>query len=199
MQLKVFLTLFAAAASAALLDDVPEAPRKLTLMALRSGAVFHPGIISASQNKLWLSLPADKLDAECQDGQQHTAATVYIQDGKLVLYGTGKADEGKEVPVQQFVVDRSGNGQGELNYYTQPADAPPPTGDLEVVGWEIDTSENLTFKGNNLIACPAADGSWAVWVNADVQNPGGNEGCLGFVTRVEGNYVPVGCEYSGHP
>lgn len=107
MQLKVLLTLLATAASAALLEDVPEAPRKFTLMALRSGAMFHPGIISASQNKLWLSAPADKLDAKCQDGLPHTAAIFYIQDGKLVLYGTGKADEGKEVPVQQFLVDRS--------------------------------------------------------------------------------------------
>lgn len=88
-------------------------------------------------------------------------------------------------------------GQGVLNYYTQPANTPQPTDPLETVGWEIDTSENLTFKGKNLIACPADDGSWSVWVNADVQNPGGNKDCLGFVTRVEGNYVPVGCEYSG--
>lgn len=72
-----------------------------------------------------------------------------------------------------------------------------PGGRLELKGWALDKDDNLTFNGSGLLACPnTADGSWYVWVNAGVDKPAGQEGCLGFVARTITINEPVQCTYS---
>ena len=101
----VLLSLFAVAASAAPTNGSCTAPtRKFGIMALRSASPIHFAEASASQNKLVLSLPEAKLDAQCADGKARRDAIFYIKDGGLYLYG----EKGKE---QQFFVDRSGMGK----------------------------------------------------------------------------------------
>jgi hypothetical protein len=100
----VILSLFAAAASAAPTGGSCPAPtRKFGIMALRSASPIHFAQVSASQNKLILNLPENKLDAQCTDGKARRDAVFYIQGGELYLYGKDK--------VQQFFTDRSGMGK----------------------------------------------------------------------------------------
>lgn len=105
MQLTTLISLFAAAASAAPASGSCSTPtRKFGIMALRSASPIHFAKVGASQNKLALHLPEDKLDAQCADGNARTDAIFYIQDSELYLYGT-------KDNVQQFLVDRSGMGK----------------------------------------------------------------------------------------
>lgn len=95
------VALFAAAASAAPASG--SCSRKFGIMALRSASPIHFAEASASQNKLILNQPEDKLDAKCADGKARKDAIFYIQDGELYLYGNNDK-------VQSFFVDRSGMG-----------------------------------------------------------------------------------------
>lgn len=102
----VILSLLAAAASAAPTNGAacPAPTRKFGIMALRSASEIHFARVGASQSKLVLNLPENKLDAQCEDGKARADAIFYIQDGELYLYGT-------KDKVQQFLVDRSGMGK----------------------------------------------------------------------------------------
>ncbi|KAK4194919.1 hypothetical protein QBC40DRAFT_26311 [Triangularia verruculosa] len=185
----VVLSLFAAAASA---GCVPRdtAPRKFGIMSLRSASPVHFGTAGASKNKLVLNLPEDQLDAECTDGVARRDAVFYIKDGELYLYGP---EDGK---VQSFFTDRSGMGQGVLQYYNKGEQGLGRN--FEVKGWALDENDNLTFNGSGLIACPSEDGPWYVWVSAGVNKPAGQEGCLGFSARTIDTVEPVQCTYSSY-
>src|SRR5690349_5419512 len=66
----VLLSLFAVAASAAPTNGSCTAPtRKFGIMALRSASPIHFATAGATQNKLVLNIPEDKLDAQCADGK----------------------------------------------------------------------------------------------------------------------------------
>jgi hypothetical protein len=214
MQLKtVILSLFAAAASAAPTGGSCPAPvRKFGIMALRSASPIHFATTGASQNKLVLNLPDNKLDAQCADGNARRDAIFYIKDEELYLYGNND-------PVQQILVDRSGMGkhsptvfsslllfklltrhfpgQGVLQYFNK--GTTNPGGHLELKGWAVDANDNLTFNNNTLLACPSTtDSSWYVWVNVGIAKPAGQEGCLGFSARTVTKSDPVKCTYSTH-
>ncbi len=103
------LSLFAAAASAAPAGASCPAPaRKFGIMALRSASPIHFAEVGATQSKLVLHLPENKLDAQCTDGKARADAIFYIKDGELLLYG------GKD-KVQGIFVDRSGMGEDAQN------------------------------------------------------------------------------------
>ncbi|KAL2015575.1 hypothetical protein VTK56DRAFT_5208 [Thermocarpiscus australiensis] len=186
----VLLALFAAAASAAPTggsSPTPGSERKFGIMALRSGSPIHFAPVSAAQNKLGLLFPDNKLDAQCSDGKARADAIFYIRDGELYLY----VNEGQ---AQQIYVDRSGMGQGVLGYFDKGETSPPSKGEL--TGWAVDESDNLTFDGTALQACPStADNSWYVWL-AGVEKPAGQEGCVGFTSRTVTETDPVPCTYS---
>ncbi|KAL2173912.1 uncharacterized protein P884DRAFT_302998 [Thermothelomyces heterothallicus CBS 202.75] len=181
------LSLFAAASWAA----PTSSPRKFSVMALRSASPIHFATISATKNQLVLNLPGDKVDSQCADGETHTAATLYINDGELFLYGP-------DDQVQQFLVDRSGMGQGVVQYFNR-TENNLPGGRLELKGWAVDENDNLNFDGNSLLACPSqTDSTWTVWLALGIDRPGGNEGCLGFTARTLTSQDPVPCAYSSH-
>jgi hypothetical protein len=109
MQLSaILLSVFAAAASAAPTTgkSCPAPARKFGIMALRSASPIHFAQVSASQNKLVLNQPEDKLDAQCADGKARRDAVFYIKDSELYLYGNDDT-------VQQILVDRSGMGRAQ--------------------------------------------------------------------------------------
>ncbi|KAK3897241.1 hypothetical protein C8A05DRAFT_39214 [Staphylotrichum tortipilum] len=184
----VLLSLFAAAATAAPAGASCPAPvRKFGIMSLRSASPVHFGQVSATQNKMVLNLPENKRDAVCTDGKTHENAVFYIRDGELFLYGKEKT--------QEFFTDRSGMGQGVLQYFNK-----GETGlgnRFEVKGWAVDENDNLTFNGAGLLACPSkTDGSWYIWVSVGNDKPAGQEGCLGFSARTITIDKPVKCTYS---
>ncbi|KAK4188576.1 hypothetical protein QBC35DRAFT_432460 [Podospora australis] len=165
--------------------------RKFNIMSLRSASPIHFGQAGATQNKLVLNLPEDKADAQCTNGETRRDATFYIKDGELFLYG------GKD-KVQQFFVDRSGMGQGVMQYFTKGEGGIPRNG--ETKGWAVDENDNLSFNGAGLLACPSANNTapWYVWVSAGINQPAGQQGCLGFSARTLTAATPVQCTYSNY-
>lgn len=190
------ISLFAAAAAAAPTTDGASCaapPRRFGIMSLRSASPIHFGQISASETKMALGLPESELNAQCTDGVARRDATFYIKDGELFLY-TPKDT------VQKFFTDRSGMGQGVLQYVTYAkGETWTPGARFETKGWAVDENDNLTFNGNSLQACPwdptAANTKWYIWLSG-VTKPAGQEGCLGFVARTITIDQPVQCTYS---
>lgn len=67
----------------------------------------------------------------------------------------------------------------------------------ELKGWSMDANKNLVFKGEGFVACPhSIDGSWSLWLDVGLDQPGGNKGCLGFTARTLENKKPVSCRYT---
>ncbi|KAI1800233.1 cell wall protein PhiA [Daldinia bambusicola] len=155
-----------------------------SLMALRSASDVHFTSFEAAKNSIFLKLPSQ--NASCDAGPADYA-TFYLQDGGLYLYAAS------ETP-QQLYVDRSGMGQGKLGYTTG---AQPTPRNGERTSFTLDENNDLTFNGAGFIACPnSIDGAWSVWVSAGVNQPGGNEGCLGISVRAVEVSKPNGCLYT---
>ena len=181
------------------------------LMSLRSASPIHFGSFSAAESNIFINYPQGEQGATC-DGKADNSATFSLKDGELFLYN-------KDSPrAQQVYVDRSGMGtfglssgrrknrtdanisragQGKMGYISE-GQSPPRNAELS--GWTSEKNgdfDYLKFDGTTLIACPAAtEGSWVVWVNAGVSNPGGSEGCLGLSAMVQPDEKPVSCEYT---
>ncbi|KAI1407892.1 cell wall protein PhiA [Hypoxylon sp. FL1857] len=175
-------------ASTALPQATPWAPlspdAKFSLMALRSASEVHFSSVEAAKSSLFLNLPNQ--NASCDAGPADYA-TFYLQDGGLYLYAASATP-------QQLYVDRSGMGQGKLGYTTG---AQPPPRNGERTSFELDENNDLMFNGAGFLACPdSIDGAWSVWVSAGVDQPGGNEGCLGVSVRAVEAFAPNGCLYT---
>ncbi|PTB37616.1 uncharacterized protein TrAFT101_005506 [Trichoderma asperellum] len=160
------------------------APAAFDVMALRSASPIHFAQVNAASRGLFLNLPQS--NATCE-GKSSGYATFYIENEELVLYST----EGEK---QKVFVDRSGMGQGVIQYITGDQGIPRYA---ELKGWAIDANQNLVFKGEGFVACPdSIDGAWSIWLGEGLDQPGGNTGCLGFTARTLENKKPVGCEYT---
>ncbi|KAK4466299.1 hypothetical protein QBC42DRAFT_259296 [Cladorrhinum samala] len=191
------LSVFAAAAAAAPATEGASCtppPRRFGIMALRSASPIHFGEIIASENKMALGLAESEINAQCADGAAKKEATFYIRDGELFLYTPNDT-------VQQFFTDRSGMGQGVIQYVTYKKGETPNFGARsETKGWVVDENDNLTFNGNSLQACPWDPATpnatkWYIWMSG-VEKPAGQEGCLGFNARTVTTAKPVQCTYS---
>lgn len=193
-------TLVAAAAAAPALHtrqdnttttDIPDGT-PFGLLSLRSGSDVHFAPFSAANGGLSL-YPAPSQGATCET--ESNSATFYLSDGALVLYTPANI-------TQTLYVDRSGMGQGVLQYSTTPGGYSPPR-NAETTGWEVDEAGDLTFDGDSLLACPASAnstaGPWSLWVNVGVANPGGYSGCLGISSRVVESAEPNTCTYTYTP
>jgi hypothetical protein len=74
--------------------------------------------------------------------------------------------------------------------------AQPTPSKAEREGWAINETGNLNFDGAELVACPnSIDGAWSIWLGG-VNNPGGNEDCLGFSARTVEVEELNDCNYS---
>ncbi|KAJ2903875.1 hypothetical protein MKZ38_009258 [Zalerion maritima] len=156
-----------------------------SLMALRSGSEVHFQTFSAAKGSFFLALPSS--NATCTDGSEPDSATFTLsEDGELLLYG--------EEPQQKAFADRSGMGQGKFGYMGGNDTAGTR---WETTGFELDETNDLTLNGAEFLACPnSIDSAWSVWMNAGVENPAGNEGCLGIMARAVKATDPVMCEYT---
>ncbi|RYP71126.1 hypothetical protein DL771_005060 [Monosporascus sp. 5C6A] len=165
-------------------SEVPAESKFFTLMALRSASPVHFASVSAARSNLFLNLPQQ--NATC-DGEDPGYATFALQDGSLYLYR-------RSATPQQIYADRSGMGQGNVGYITG-AQSPPRNAELD--GWVVDESGNLSLDGAGFIACPdIIEGSWSLWIDAGVAQPGGSSGCLGISARAVESTKPISCQYT---
>ncbi|CAM1511892.1 Fc.00g094050.m01.CDS01 [Cosmosporella sp. VM-42] len=153
------------------------------VLTLRSASDIHFTTFQAANSNIMLKLPHEK--ATCKS-KSDNSATFKLWDGKLYLYHE------KTTP-QQLFVDRSGMGQGKLGYTTDVKTTPSR---WERKGWKIDKFGDLSFNGAGLLACPVGDGSWSVWVDVGIANPGASKGCLGLVARTIKTDKPNSCTYT---
>lgn len=165
------------------------------LLAIRSGNELQYSPFSASQGSLVLNDPSAK-DAVCATTTTSGAATFYLSNGALYLYTPANI-------TQELYTDRSGMGQGMLQYSTTPGGSLPGR-NSETTGWMFDAVNDIVFSSNSsFVACPAAlnatSGPYSVWLNTGVTNPGSNLNCVGIAARA----VPVAkrnaCTYSYTP
>lgn len=158
------------------------------LVSIRSGSALQYGSFSAAQNGLAINL--ENQGATC--ASETNTATFYLSKGALYLYTPTNV-------TQQIYTDRSGMGQGVVQYSTTPGGYQAGK-NSETTGWELDTVGDLTFKGASLIACPRGNTTtYSVWVDAGVTNPGYNSNCLGIVARAVASTEAVTCTYDYTP
>ncbi|KAL3476713.1 hypothetical protein BJX99DRAFT_258262 [Aspergillus californicus] len=154
-----------------------------SVVAIRSGDAVQYSGFNAALGSLFAGLPSQ--NATC-DGTDDGFATFYIKNGALFLYGPES---------QEFYVDRSGMGQGNIGYTTGDASSGPRNG--ERTGWVINEQNHLQFDGSDPIACPnSIDGAYSIWASAGIANPAGNKDCVGIAARVEKSSDATSCTYS---
>ncbi|USP74833.1 hypothetical protein yc1106_02107 [Curvularia clavata] len=127
------------------------------------------------------------------------ASFVLNGQGLLFLY-TGDTPDNFEA--QEIFVDRSGMGQGNIQYTTG---LPANIGRNQELGpFKITETSDLVFdNGNGAVtafqACPPANGDkltgWKVWL-AGNDKPAGSEGCVELNARAVKETNPEACEYS---
>ncbi|KAK4144203.1 uncharacterized protein C8A04DRAFT_28105 [Dichotomopilus funicola] len=188
MQLTTFTILAGAAVasvSAAVLAPEPEpAPepafQKFSLTAVLEDAPFNNGSISASKGKLWLLLPANKEDAQCDGEYQRT--TFFVDAEQLLLYH-GDFDSHQRI----FANSPTYGGWGSLDYFNN--------SDGETRDWQVQDSR-LSFNDQDWVACSEDDGSYSVFVDAGQRITGGGRLCVPFQAAVVNETEPVSCEYT---
>lgn len=197
MKFQIFAAAFAACAAAAPAHHVRSngtSPigdnEPFSLVSIRSGSTLQYASFSAAQNGLLLSLPSQ--NATCDSSATPNYATFYLSQGALYLSTPSNV-------TQELYTDRSGMGQGVLQYSTTPGGYLPGK-NSETTGWVVDEVGDLTFDGSSFIACPdSIDGSWSVWLSTGVANPAGNTNCTGVGARTVKSASPEVCTYSYTP
>lgn len=156
------------------------------LVAIHSGSAIQYSSFGAAQNSILVDVPSQ--NATCTSGSADFA-TFSLTNGALYLWTPAET-------TQELYTDRSGMGQGILQYSTTPGGYLPGK-NSETTGWKIDESGDLTFDGDGLIACPnSIDGAWSVWTSAGVANPGGNSDCVGINARAVASNSADTCTYT---
>jgi hypothetical protein len=160
------------------------------MVSIRSGSNLQYSPFMAKDGGLVLN--AKDQGASCSNGaQQEKYATFFLKDGELNLYTPSNV-------TQKLFTDRSGMGQGILQYSTQPGGY-MPTRNSETKGWAVDQVGDLTFDGAGMLACPSSGGAYSVWVSTGSVSPGGNSNCTGINVRTAVAPSPVACTYSFRP
>lgn len=163
-----------------------------SVLSIRSGSAVHLASFQALEGGL--DLAASSQGATCEAADTNTA-NFYLSEGALYLYTPSNI-------TQQLYVDRSGMGQGVLQYSTAPGGY-GATRNAETTGWAVDETGELNFDGSSLLACPAAanstSGPWSLWVNVGVANPAGNSGCLGISSKAVEATTSNACTYTFTP
>ncbi|KAF4304321.1 hypothetical protein GTA08_BOTSDO08120 [Botryosphaeria dothidea] len=161
--------------------------RTFGIMALRSASPIHFLSVVATQSGLQLG---KKQDAACDKPSDYATFLLDNSTAKLFLY------DGPKSSYQQLYTDRSGMGQGVLQY-TRTRDQTLNPNRIETTGFVVPKdSPDLQFKDVGFLACPGTGDIWSVWLDAGVANPGGITGCLGFSARAVDTTDPVACVYT---
>ncbi|KAF1830554.1 hypothetical protein BDW02DRAFT_94887 [Decorospora gaudefroyi] len=151
------------------------------LITIRSGSPIQYGTVSARNRGLIVNSESPQNATCTRDGVNE--AYFKLDDGSLYL-NTQETE-------LKFFVDRSGMGQGVMQYTSG-----PPVRNGETTGFAISESGHLEFKGTGFQACPdALGGGYTVWLSG-IDEPAGIEGCLGFVAKAIKADIPIACEYT---
>ncbi|CAG5178513.1 uncharacterized protein ALTATR162_LOCUS8738 [Alternaria atra] len=145
-----------------------------------------------------LLINAESQGANCTTRLPRDHASFILNGvGNLFLY-TG--DTPDNFALQQIFVDRSGMGQGQIQYTTGIESTIGPK--QERGPFRITPSSDLVFYDRNgketaFQACPLANSldGWKVWLDGS-DKPAGSEGCVGLNARAVKEENPEACEYS---
>jgi hypothetical protein len=157
------------------------------LMSLRTGTPIQFGNVQAVKGGL--SINAPKQNSSCTDPEANYASFFLTEEGDLYLYTSN--------PPLQAYVDRSGMGQGVLQFTT----GVQPIGRNQERGpFKVNDESNLVFAAANGVvgfqACPgAAENGYSVWLSG-VSTPAGIEGCIPFAMKALKEETPVKCLYN---
>ncbi|KAH6872906.1 hypothetical protein BKA58DRAFT_383001 [Alternaria rosae] len=190
-----FTTAAIAAAAASLVTALPTDSKikdgdVFTIQTIRSGSDFQYSTFQAVQNSLVIN--AGEQNASCGP-EPHNYASFQLSNGSLYLYTAN--------PPQQFFVDRSGMGQGVIQYTTG---AQPMVKNGERTTFAINDDGNLVFRDQTgedieFQACqPSIGGGYSVWLGG-VTKPAGAEECYGFTARAIKEENPTKCLYTQYP
>ncbi|OJD33745.1 cell wall protein [Diplodia corticola] len=154
--------------------------QNFTLVAVKPGSPIDNSPITASHSGLHLK-------------SHDQPATFQLKNDELFLYA--------DPPSQKLYTDRSGMGQGILQYThdAQQASTLNPNR-IEQSGWAVDAGGKLQLRGAHFLATPPSGGSggadWRVWMNTGNPNPAGQTGGVEFEAKVVAVGHPVGKHYS---
>jgi hypothetical protein len=169
-------------------DNTKPAPLdRFRIMTLRSGSDIQYASVQALNTGFRINAPSQ--NASC--GADVNYATFYLTESGDLYLNTDN-------PPQQAFVDRSGMGQGVIQYTT----GVQGIGRNQERGpFKVDDESNLVFVSANgettgFQACPnALGGGYSVWL-AGVTDPAGNKDCVGFTARALKETDPKVCMYS---
>ncbi|KAH7394195.1 hypothetical protein DE146DRAFT_661025 [Phaeosphaeria sp. MPI-PUGE-AT-0046c] len=160
------------------------------LISIRSGSELQYGNVQAKDSSFYINAPSQ--NSSCSNPDTNYASFTLSDAGDLYLY--------TDFPPTQAVVDRSGMGQGVIQYTT--GVAPQIGRNSERGPFVIDDAGNLVFGGGadgastGFQACPGAvGGGWSLWLTG-VEKPAGNEGCLGINLKAVKEEEAVKCLYT---
>ncbi|KAG9188913.1 hypothetical protein G6011_07618 [Alternaria panax] len=148
-----------------------------------------------------LVIGADVQGANCTSQTSRDYASFVLNGQGLLFLYTGNTPDNFET--QQIYVDRSGMGQGSIQYTTGLDTTIGPNQEYGPFKITTETSDLVFEKSNGAVsafqACPPAAGDelsgWTVWL-AGNPKPAGNEGCVGLNARAVKETKPEACEYS---
>ncbi|KKY16586.1 putative cell wall protein [Diplodia seriata] len=152
-------------------------PQNFTLIAVKPGSPIDHSPIAATQSCLWLKSPHEQ------------PATFQLRNDEIYLYA--------DPPSQKLYTDRSGMGQGVLQYTHDAAQAATLNPNrIEQNGWAVH-GDKLQLRGTGFLATPGGEGgAWRVWMDTGNKNPAGQQGGVEFEVRVVPVSHPVGKHYS---
>ncbi|KAF1946622.1 hypothetical protein EJ02DRAFT_450354 [Clathrospora elynae] len=187
----------AAAATIATAAPACAAPAAPVTSTISDGDVFRVQTLRSGSDLQFASLQAIKGGLRVNAPEQGSTC------GSEVNYASFKLSNGSLFlntahPSQQIYVNRSGMGQGIIQYVTG---AQQPTKGAEATTFAINDSGYLVFRDQTgedigFQACPnALGGGSSIWLEG-VTNPGGNSGCIPFTARAQKEDTPEQCSYS---
>jgi hypothetical protein len=128
------------------------------------------------------------------------ASFVLNGQGEVFLY-TGSTPD--DFQTQQIYLDRSGMGQGVIQYTTGLNQSFGRNSEVGPFKITAETSDLVLENRNGVVtafqACPPSDGDklrgWSVWL-AGNPKPAGSEGCVELNARAVKDDKPEACQYS---
>ncbi|KNG45810.1 cell wall protein [Stemphylium lycopersici] len=138
--------------------------------------------------------------ANCTSRTSRDYASFVLNGQGLLFLNTGNTPDNYQT--QQIVVDRSGMGQGNIQYTT--GNGVTIGKNQELGPFKITETSDLVFdNGNGAVtafqACPPYNGDklagWKVWL-AGAPKPAGSEGCVELNARAVKDDMVEACEYS---
>lgn len=148
-----------------------------------------------------LLIGADFQGANCTSRTSRDYASFVLNGQGLLFLNTG--DTPDSFQTQQIFVDRSGMGQGQIQYTTGNAATIGKNQERGPFKITEETSDLVFDNGNGVVtafqACPPYNGDklagWEVWL-AGNPKPAGSEGCVELNARAVKDDKVEACEYS---